>query len=433
MDAKGSVTEIIAASRCNPELLAELERFRRSIAVMFTDIQGSTSYFEKYGDIAGLVMVNNCNEKLREVVERHAGHVIKTIGDAIMATFEDCQGAVRAAVEMPKALEQFNQVKLQHERISIRIGLNYGSGIVKSHDVFGDVVNVASRVESAARPGQIVISGSVHRRIVDLTAFDVRYLGRYELKGKGGEYELFEVLWNEQQVANPSGGHVMLGAAQKAALVAAPFRLRHIHADGSEGHGHPLIRGSLSVGSGSVADLAYPGDSDLAPLHARFREENTLLFVEDLSGRDGVFLRLTGTHTLQTGDLVRFGGQLLEFQERSEALTAAAATGTSVMDLNQMMDEPVAEFVSMVGGTMVGARFPLLAQDVTWGRTRGTYQFPDDRLMSGSHARVYQRGADYFLEDLGSRNGTFVKLRGKTELQPGAVVRVGGQMLKVVQ
>src|SRR6266545_6033921 len=111
MSGRDSVTQIIAASRANPELLAELERFRRDIAVMFTDIKGSTSYFEKHGDIAGLLMVSDCNEKLRQVVEGHGGQVIKTIGDAIMATFGDCTEAVVAAIEMQRVLEQLNSPK----------------------------------------------------------------------------------------------------------------------------------------------------------------------------------------------------------------------------------------------------------------------------------------------------------------------------------
>src|SRR3954452_22544601 len=140
MNLQDSVTQIIVASRLRPELLGELERFRRSVAVMFTDIKGSTSYFERHGDIAGLMMVSECNEKLRTAVERHGGRMIKTIGDAIMARFEDFPEAVQAAVEMQCELRDFNLNKAPDDRVAIRIGVNYGTGIVRSNDVFGDVV-----------------------------------------------------------------------------------------------------------------------------------------------------------------------------------------------------------------------------------------------------------------------------------------------------
>src|SRR5216117_3235430 len=161
-----SVTQIMQSSKGQSELLAELEKFRRTITVMFTDIKGSTAYFEKYGDVAGMMMVHQCNDMLRQIVERHSGRVVKTIGDAIMATFEDVAESVHASIEMQKALIDFNAPKPEQDHVFIRIGLNYGSGIVKSNDVFGDVVNVASRVESVGAPEQIVISESVREQVV---------------------------------------------------------------------------------------------------------------------------------------------------------------------------------------------------------------------------------------------------------------------------
>src|SRR3954464_5560609 len=106
-----SVTQIMQSSKGQNELLAELEKFRRTVIVMFTDIKGSTAYFEKYGDVAGLMMVHQCNDALQRIVERHGGRVVKTIGDAIMATFEDSAESVQAAIEMQQQLIVFNAPK----------------------------------------------------------------------------------------------------------------------------------------------------------------------------------------------------------------------------------------------------------------------------------------------------------------------------------
>src|SRR3954463_11998607 len=106
--SQDSFTQIIQSSRGNAELLAELEKFRRTITVMFTDIKGSTAYFEKYGDVAGPMMVHQCNDALQRIVERHGGRVVKTIGDAIMATFDDSAESVQAAIEMQQQLIVFN-------------------------------------------------------------------------------------------------------------------------------------------------------------------------------------------------------------------------------------------------------------------------------------------------------------------------------------
>src|SRR5574340_427669 len=107
-----------------PERVAELDKFRRDITVMFTDIKGSTAYFEKYGDVAGLMMVHQCNDMLRQIVEKHGGRVIKEIGDAIMATVDDCKESERASIEMQKSLITFHAPKPEQDHVYIRIGLN---------------------------------------------------------------------------------------------------------------------------------------------------------------------------------------------------------------------------------------------------------------------------------------------------------------------
>src|SRR5512140_3637650 len=89
-------TQVMKASLLKPDLMAELDRFRREITVLFTDIRGSTAYFEKHG----------------EIDKTQGGKLIKTIGDAVMATFEDANGAVQCAVNMQKALKEHNATRL---------------------------------------------------------------------------------------------------------------------------------------------------------------------------------------------------------------------------------------------------------------------------------------------------------------------------------
>src|SRR3954469_11015534 len=429
-----SFTQIIQSSRGNAELLAELEKFRRTITVMFTDIKGSTAYFEKYGDVAGLMMVHQCNDALQRIVERHGGRVVKTIGDAIMATFEDSAESVQAAIEMQQQLIVFNAPKPEQDHVFIRIGLNHGSGIVKSNDVFGDVVNVASRVESVALPEQIVISDSVNQQVSQLGRFKISHLGRFALKGKEGDRDLFEVTWSAEKSVRPAAAHTMI-ASPKASVVLPKFKLQHIKKDGSVGAEHDLKDGKLVVGK-TEGDLKFATDPQLSAKHAQFVMDRGQLLVEDLApaGR-GVYVRLIATYTLHDGDILMMGRRAFSFKEKPEAMAAAAAVGSTVTDLSKLLKEPVAEFIGLKpdGSLDEAVRFPLNEQEITWGRTKGTYTFPEDGFMSRSHAKVYQRGEDFFLEDAGSRNGTFVRARGKAPVPVGAMVLVGGQLLKVTQ
>ncbi len=181
-------------------------------------------------------------------------------------------------------------------------------------------------------------------------------------------------------------------------------------------------------------DLKLSADPQLAPLHARFSVDRGQLFVEDVSQGKGVYVRLIATYMLQDGDVVMMGRQTFRFREKAEALAHAAATGTTIMNMQAILKESIAEFVGLSSqGQETENRFPLFDQEITWGRNKGTYTFAEDGFMSGAHAKVYHRGENFFLEDSGSRNGTFVKVRDKVPVPVGATVVMGGQLLKVAQ
>ena len=430
MEQQKGVTQIISASDLEPGRLAELEKFRRNITVLFTDIKGSTAFFEKHGDIAGLRMVEMCNNLMRKGVEEHKGRVVKTIGDSVMATFEDVFEAVRAARDMQKSLLKLNEKRAEGDHIKVRIGLHYGSGIVRSnHDVFGDVANTASRVESMAQAEQIVISDTVYEQISSSKEFETQPLGKFSLKGKEENRDLYELAWEGMKaipVPTTSGVHLLSGG--KGERVAPPaFKVQQVKQDGAVGVEKEVDTGVLTVGRGD-ADLSFPNDAKLAALHARFSVEGDQLFVEDLSEGLGVYLRLTAIHTLMDGDQVIMGNQVLDFHEKSQVMATAAATGTHLIEISSLLNGPVAQFVSAESPE---DRYPLTEETVEWGRSKGSYTFPEDRFMSRTHCRVYQRGENFFLEDLGSRNGTFVRIRGKQAVAPGTTVRLGGQILKV--
>lgn len=427
---KTTVSQLLGSVGSQAAAAAELEKFRRNITILFTDIKGSTAYFEKYGDAAGLLMVSTCNDAISDIVRAHGGKVIKTIGDAVMASFEDCLESVRAAIKMQERIYADAQLQAPDDRVSIRIGLNYGSGIVKSDDVFGDVVNVASRVESVGVPEQIVISDSLYEQVNKSGEFKISALGRFSLKGKGENRDLYEVQWTERIQPKRAAAHTVVMTTSKSAAIPRHSLLRVLK-DGTIGDKYPLKQDKLEVGR-LRGDVQFPDDEKMAPMHARFSMEKDQLFVEDVSGVSSVFIGLIATVTLRDGDIIRMGEQVFRFREKTEAVAGAAARGTTILELNSDMEEPVAELI-FVGPDFLDtpARLPLNEEEISFGRSRGTYVFPEDPFMSRAHCKIYHRGEDFFLEDLGSRNGTFIKVRGKAPVPVGATVLVGSQVLKV--
>jgi class 3 adenylate cyclase/CHAT domain-containing protein/predicted negative regulator of RcsB-dependent stress response len=173
------------------------QQFRRDVTLLFTDIRGSSAYFDQHGDLSGRQMVQRHNDLLFPLVGQHEGMVLKTVGDAIMASYVDATAAVQSAIAMQRALRDYNEQREVAQQIHIRIGINSGQALIEAQDVFGDVVNVASRVESCALPDQILISSATYERLTD--TIPCTFLGATRVKGKSIPIELYEVSWNERR------------------------------------------------------------------------------------------------------------------------------------------------------------------------------------------------------------------------------------------
>jgi class 3 adenylate cyclase len=172
------------------------EGARSQVTIMFTDIKGSTSYFERKGDHEGMAMINRHNSILFPIIEQCGGRVVKTIGDAIMALFRDPVGSVKAAAEMQRALDEDRKGRREGERIHIRIGIHTGLGLEKDNDVFGDVVNAAAGTQRQCEPDQILVTG-VLLDAVKATGLQSVKMGRAELKGKDELIDVYAVAWSE--------------------------------------------------------------------------------------------------------------------------------------------------------------------------------------------------------------------------------------------
>jgi adenylate cyclase len=169
-----------------------------TLAILFTDISGSTSLYETLGDEEAHRLVSSCISAISNVAGDHQGTVIKTIGDGVMCTFPEAGKAVQAAVAMQKALDAAHQ-EIPDGRLilNIRVGIHWGQVIRQNYDVFGDAVNVAARMVSLAKPRQIITTQQTVDELPGDQGGSVRRVDRTTIKGKGGEFSLYEVVWEE--------------------------------------------------------------------------------------------------------------------------------------------------------------------------------------------------------------------------------------------
>jgi class 3 adenylate cyclase len=138
----------------------------KDIALLFTDLKGSTALYDRIGDLNAFSLVQQHFDRLQKVTIKHGGAIIKTIGDAVMAAFLDPAEAVAAALEMRTEIAAFNRGQVDRELI-LKIGVHKGAAIAVTLndrlDYFGQTVNIAARVQHLADADEIWLSDAVHQ------------------------------------------------------------------------------------------------------------------------------------------------------------------------------------------------------------------------------------------------------------------------------
>jgi hypothetical protein len=202
----------------------------------------------------------------------------------------------------------------------------------------------------------------------------------------------------------PMGGPPMgqMGAPQ---VQRTRLSMTLIRPDGTEGGTHDLRAGENKLGR-SFGPI-FENDGYLSPIHAQLDLRPPNGVVRDLDSLNGVFVKMTQEEELVSGQIIRIGQELLRFE-----LIGAP--------------EPTAD-----GTELMGSPNPGYWESVTLGRERGEINFPDDGYVSGLHARISLRDNRVFLADLGSSNGTFIKVNGERNIGHESFVLLGQQLFRL--
>ncbi len=194
---------------------------RKSITILFTDIVGSTPLAENLDPEDWKNVVAGAHHTVGECVQRYGGYIAQLLGDGVLAFFgapttheDDPIRAVRAALDIQTAIQIYAQELRQIGRVidfQMRIGINSGPVVVdlvgsQSHfeySAFGDAVNLAARLQSAANPGKILLSENTYRSVQH--AFACLDLGEIEVKGKSQPIHVYELkqIKSQQQMHRP--------------------------------------------------------------------------------------------------------------------------------------------------------------------------------------------------------------------------------------
>ncbi len=211
------------------------------------------------------------------------------------------------------------------------------------------------------------------------------------------------------------------------AIQAARAKLTVIRGDGLDGVSFNLAGEEHLAGRGDCP-LYFPDDPFLSPVHCNFLYREGKLLVRDEESTNGVYVRIHGSRPIPFGSLVLVGEQLLE-------VTPGDFNDEAIEDGTYFFGSPRRpsnlRVVQRLRGGDTGVSYRATSDAVTIGREGNDLDFPDDPFISGHHARLTWDGSSVILTDLGSKNGTFLRVVREQVLAHGDYVFMGQQLLRV--
>ena len=211
-------------------------------------------------------------------------------------------------------------------------------------------------------------------------------------------------------------------------MQAARAKLTLIRGDGEDGVAFTLAGTEHLAGRGDCP-IAFPDDPYLSPTHANFLYAQNELVVRDEGSLNGIYVRITGTAELLPGGYILIGEQVLTIDPAPQPEDVPDADGTYY---SASIARPATfEIRQNLRGGQIGWVFRPESEVVTLGREGNDINFPEDPFISGRHAELRLSGGVLSVTDLGSRNGTFVRINGERVLKHGDYVFLGQQLLRV--
>jgi pSer/pThr/pTyr-binding forkhead associated (FHA) protein len=204
-------------------------------------------------------------------------------------------------------------------------------------------------------------------------------------------------------------------------------RLTALNADGSEGTVFPLGSQTTTVGREAGGILA--ADPFMSPGHASFTPQEQGVQVKDEDSLNGVFRKLAvdQRYPLHPGQVFRIGQELIRF----EPLEPRGPDELGIEAMGAPLEGYVGRIAMVLSRSKTGTAFPVPETGLNLGRERGEVLFADDGYVSGLHCRISYEDSQAYLADLGSSNGTFVRVNGVETFENGEVLLMGQQLFRI--
>ena len=198
---------------------------RRLAAIIAADVAGYSRLMGEDEEGTHERLKRHLGELVNPKITEHRGRVVKNTGDGFLAEFPSVIDAVRCAVEIQRGMPDREPEVPEERRIRFRVGVNLGDVIVEEHDIFGDGVNVAARLETLAEPGGICVSRVVRDQVRDRLDYAFEDLGERQVKNIVRPVRVYAVLREPTRALTAAGAVVIpeTAAAPRLSIVVLPF------------------------------------------------------------------------------------------------------------------------------------------------------------------------------------------------------------------
>ena len=197
---------------------------RRLSAIMAADVAGYSRLMHNDEEATHAALTALLADAVEPVIAEHGGHIVKNTGDGFLAEFPSAVEAVRTAMQFQNRIHELTMDDAEDRRIAFRVGINIGDVIVEAHDIFGDGVNIAARLEGVAEPGGICISQTVLNHARDKVPFEVEDAGEQTLKNIARPVHVYRIIIEpSRRPATPKPEIPALALPDKPSVAVLPF------------------------------------------------------------------------------------------------------------------------------------------------------------------------------------------------------------------
>jgi TolB-like protein/class 3 adenylate cyclase len=318
---------------------------RRLSAIMAADVAGYSRLMHNDEEATHAKLTALLADAVAPAIGEHGGRIVKNTGDGFLAEFPSAVEAVRAAVQFQTRINDLTNGDVQDRRIAFRVGINIGDVIAEPHDIFGDDVNIAARLESIAEPGGICISSSAHDHVRGKIGVEFADLGEQNLKNIARPVRTYAVVWDEpSRATQPERPRPSQRSRPHLSIVVLPFA--NLSGDREQDYFVDGVTESLTT------DLSRISGSFVIARNSAFSYKGQAIDVQQLGRELNVNYVLEGS--VQRGaSRLRVNVQLIDAETRAHLW--ADRFDKPMTDLLEMQDEIVARLANALDAQLIEA------------------------------------------------------------------------------